>query len=206
MRMELSDTIGLITPLHTLALTCLMVQRTIPIVNCWASSPIMNCGSWKQKQEQSIHWTPEAKRPLLLLNWMLITPFLFRGSAQTVHIWSSYNKGTIHQVYRDKKLISKHTYFSGKEGSITRPELVVSHVFQQNDSTVWISTNEGLVRLNPILDRFSVYNKWHDHKVGEVRYAALSPNGKLWIATGGYGVYTFDITANQFIDNFRNNK
>ena len=131
---------------------------------------------------------------------------LFRGSAQTVHIWSSYNKGTIHQVYRDKKLISKHTYFSGKEGSITRPELVVSHVFQQNDSTVWISTNEGLVRLNPILDRFSVYNKWHDRKVGEVRYAALSPNGKLWIATGGYGVYTFDITANQFIDNFRNNK
>src|SRR5438046_8832101 len=40
----------------------------------------------------------------------------YKGSAQTINIWSSYDKGTIHQVYRDQKLIEQQTYFSVKNG------------------------------------------------------------------------------------------
>ena len=40
----------------------------------------------------------------------------------------------------------------------------------------------------------------------ELRYAALSPKGQLWVGTGPDGIYTFDINTNQFIDNFRNDK
>ena len=46
---------------------------------------------------------------------------LYKGSGQTIHIWSSYDKGTIHQVYKNKKLIEQQTYFSGKGGVMMLP-------------------------------------------------------------------------------------
>lgn len=131
---------------------------------------------------------------------------LYKGSAQTIHIWSAYDKGTIHQVYKNKKLIGQQTYFSGKNGSINDPALVVIHVLQQNDTTVWLSTNEGLVKLNPVRNKYHIYNKWQNQMVRELRYAALSPKGQLWVASGATGIYTFDVETNQFIDNFSNNK
>jgi ligand-binding sensor domain-containing protein len=109
-------------------------------------------------------------------------------------------------VYKNKKLIDQQTYFSGKGGRMNDLKLEISHVFQQNDTLVWLSTNEGLVRLNPFLNKYQVYNKWQDQNVIEVRYATFSPNGQLWVATGTAGIYAFDVKANQFIYNFRNNK
>ena len=131
---------------------------------------------------------------------------LYKGSDQKIHIWSSYDKGTIHQIFNNKKLISQQTYFSDKEGQIKKKELVVSHVFQQNDSTVWISTNEGLVKLNPVSNQYHIYDEWQKQRVNEIRYVALSPKGELWVATGTNGVYSFDEKTNEFIYNFRNNK
>jgi len=131
---------------------------------------------------------------------------LYRGTGQTIHIWSSYDKGTIHQVYKYKKLVDQQVYFSGKEGSINRPQLEVSHVLQQNDSTVWLSTNEGLVRLNPLVNKYTVFNRWQQQPVKELRYAAICPKGQLWLATGPQGIFTFDINSNQFLYNFRNDK
>ena len=131
---------------------------------------------------------------------------LFKGPGQTIHIWSSYNKGTIHQAYHGRKLINQQTYFGGRDGIINKPELVVSHVFQENDSTVWISTDEGLVKLNPILNQYLLFNRWHNEKIQGARYAALSSQGELWVATGADGIYTFNTKTNQFTGNFRNNK
>jgi signal transduction histidine kinase/ligand-binding sensor domain-containing protein len=132
--------------------------------------------------------------------------YLYKGSAQTVHLWSTYDMGTIHQVFKDKKLISQQTYFAGKNGPLKEPQFVVIHVLQQNDSTVWISTNEGLVKLNPQRNTYQMYNRWKNKIVNELRYAAFSPNGQLWVASGGSGIYTFDVRSNKFIDNFRNDK
>ncbi|HEV8507379.1 MAG TPA: two-component regulator propeller domain-containing protein, partial [Chitinophagaceae bacterium] len=93
----------------------------------------------------------------------------YKSSGQTIHIWSSYDKGTIHQVYKNKKLIEQQSYFSGKGQGVNAPGLEISHVFQQNDSVVWLSANEGLVRLNPLTNAYRVYNKWHDQDVNEIR-------------------------------------
>ncbi len=122
------------------------------------------------------------------------------------HIWSSYDKGSIHQVYRHNKLIKQQTFFSGKNGGINKPELEVSHVLQQNDTTVWLSTNDGLARLNPVTSKYLVFKTWQNQIVKEFRYAALSPKGQLWLASGAGGVYTFDINNNQFTNNFSNSK
>ena len=100
---------------------------------------------------------------------------LYKGSADIVNIWSAYDKGTIHQVYRKNKLIKQQTYFSGKGGLFTNFELVVYHVLQQNDSTVWLSANEGLVRLNPLTNQYQVLKSWQKETVKEARYAAMSP-------------------------------
>jgi signal transduction histidine kinase/ligand-binding sensor domain-containing protein len=131
---------------------------------------------------------------------------LYKGSNNTIHLWSSYDKGTIHQVFKNRKLLNQQTFFLNREGNKNKTELVVSHVFQQNDSTVWISSDAGLIKLNPILNLHRIYNRWMAQKVTEVRYTALSPKGELWVATGTNGVYLFDLKKDQFISNFQNNK
>ncbi|MGZ8558092.1 MAG: ligand-binding sensor domain-containing protein, partial [Chitinophagaceae bacterium] len=125
---------------------------------------------------------------------------------QDVHIWSSYDKGTIHQVYRDTQLISEQTFFAGKNKSPVNTELEVIHVLQQNDTTVWLSTNKGLVKLNPVLNNYRIFNSWQNQTVRELRYTAFSNKGQLWAATGPDGIYVFDVNTNQFIDNFKNDK
>ena len=60
----------------------------------------------------------------------------------------------------------------------------VLHVFQQNDTTVWLSTNEGLVKLNPVTNKYSIFKSWKNQIVRELRYAALSPKGQLWVGSG----------------------
>src|SRR6476660_9492982 len=41
---------------------------------------------------------------------------LYKGAGDIVNVWSAYDKGTIHQVYRKNTLIKQQTYFSGKTG------------------------------------------------------------------------------------------
>ncbi len=129
---------------------------------------------------------------------------LYKGSGETVHIWSAYDKGTIHQVYRNARLISQQIYFDGKDGPLNTPVLEVMHILQQNDTTVWLSTNRGLVKLNPILNKYSLFSQWQNQDVKELRYAALSSKEQLWVGTGPAGIYVFDIKTSRFIENYRN--
>ena len=131
---------------------------------------------------------------------------LYRGSGNSVHVWSVYDVGTIHQEYVHNKLVSERKFFFGTKGNQTDPALEVTHVLQQNDSTAWLSTNAGLVKLNPASGKYQLYNKWKDQTVNEIRYTAVSPKGQLWLGSGPAGVYLFDLKSKQFINNLRNNK
>lgn len=131
--------------------------------------------------------------------------FYKMAASQTSHIWSAYDKGTIHQVFRNGKLVSQQLFFTDKN-NLGQPLLEVSHIFQQNDSIVWLATNEGLTRLNPISNSYKMCNTWGNQTIREIRYVTLSPKGQLWLGSGPAGVYTFDINTNQFLDNFRFDK
>ena len=131
--------------------------------------------------------------------------FYKMAASQTVHLWSSYDKGTIHQVFSNSKLIKQETFFTDRN-SVGEPVLEVSHIFQQNDSTAWLSTNEGLVRLNLGNHSYKICNSWEKRLVREIRYATMSPKGQLWLGSGPEGIFTFDVNTNQFIDNFRYDK
>lgn len=131
---------------------------------------------------------------------------MFKMSQQTFHVWSLYDNGTIHQAYQDSKLVQQQTYFTGKNDSPGFPAMSVIHVLQQNDTTAWLSTNKGLVKLNPVLNKYQLLTKWPNQAVRELRYAAISPKGQLWLASGPDGVYVFDINTSQFIANYRNDK
>jgi ligand-binding sensor domain-containing protein len=74
----------------------------------------------------------------------------------------------------------------------------------QNDTVVWLSSAKGLIELNPASGHYKNYDKRTGEPVLEMRYAAISPQGLLWVGTGGYGVYTFDMRSKKFVDNFRN--
>lgn len=126
--------------------------------------------------------------------------------SQTVNIWSAYDKGTIHQVYKGNKLLKEEIFFDGKNKTYHEPELVIFHVLQQNDSTVWLSTNKGLVKLDPLLRKYQLFDSWQGQTVRELRYAVISDKGQLWAGSGPDGVFLFDTKTNQFVNNFRNDK
>jgi len=143
----------------------------------------------------------------------LIAPFnanhalLYKNSSnQIVHLWSVYDKGTIHQVYKQNKLLKEEIFFNGKNKIINEPELTVVHVLQQNDSTVWLSTNKGLVKLDPELNEYQLFDSWQGQTVRELRYSVAADDHHLWLGSGPDGIYKFNTQTNQFVNNFRNNK
>ena len=143
----------------------------------------------------------------------LIAPFntnhalLYKNSSNGfVHLWSAYDKGTIHQVYKQNKLLTEESFFDGKNKNTNEPELTVIHALQQNDSTVWLSTNKGLVKLDPLLNKYQLFDSWQGQNVRELRYAVVADAHHLWVGSGPDGIYRFNTHTNQFINNFRNDK
>lgn len=123
-----------------------------------------------------------------------------------VHFWSYQSNGTVHLVFKEHQLIQKQIFFSGSSNAVIHVPLQVFHVLQQDDSTTWLSTDEGLICLNAEASTYKLYNKWKAETARELRFAALAPGGILWLGSGPAGVYTFDTNNRTFIDNYRNNR
>lgn len=129
--------------------------------------------------------------------------FYVDTKSKTVHIWSYLSKGTVHYVFKNDSLLTEEHFFN--EGSKDSDlSLLVFHVLMQSDSVAWLSTAKGLIELNPISRQYRIYDTRNGEPVLEERFATLSPQGLLWVATGGYGIYTFDTHSKKFLDNFRN--
>lgn len=124
-------------------------------------------------------------------------------SSNTVHVWTYLSNGSTHYIFHNYSLVKEERFFNDEKNT-KEPRLLIFHVFFQNDSTAWLSTAKGLIELNPVTRRYKLYNRRGKEPVIETRYVAMSPKGLLWVGTGGYGIYTFDIQTKQFIDNFRN--
>ena len=43
---------------------------------------------------------------------------------ENIHLWSAYDKGTIHQVYKGNKLLKEETFFNGKNKNTTNRSLL----------------------------------------------------------------------------------
>ena len=127
------------------------------------------------------------------------------SATNRIHFWSYQSIGTVHLVFKGRKLIQKQTFFSTGDNRVSN-QLHVVHALQQNDSTTWLSTNEGLICLNPLKNTFTLYNKWNGETLKELRYAAFSPDKVLSLGSGPSGIYTFDINRREFTGNYRNNK
>jgi signal transduction histidine kinase/ligand-binding sensor domain-containing protein len=123
--------------------------------------------------------------------------------SKRVQIWSYLSIGTTCYTFQNDSLIGKsHFFYNGKDDKW--PPLQVFHVLPQNDTVIWLSTAKGLIELNPLIPTYKIYNSMGTEPVTEIRSAALSPKGLLWLSTGGFGIYTFDVQAKKFVDNFRN--
>ncbi|HEY4966231.1 MAG TPA: two-component regulator propeller domain-containing protein, partial [Puia sp.] len=122
---------------------------------------------------------------------------------KTTHIWSYLSIGTTHFIFQNDSLIRQDHCFSDSKNREGSP-LQIFHVYYQNDTTVWLSTAKGLMELNPVSGNDQVYDKMDGKPVVEIRSTAISPKGLLWVSTGGFGIYTFDIPSKKFVENFRN--
>jgi signal transduction histidine kinase/ligand-binding sensor domain-containing protein len=127
------------------------------------------------------------------------------SATNIIHFWSGQSIGTVHLTFKKHTLLSKQTFFAGNTGYKNSP-LQVVHVLQQNDSTAWLSTNDGLFCLNARNNTYKVYDHWNNQSVFELRFSALSHNGILWIGTGPSGIFTFDINKREFTGNYKNDR
>ena len=146
----------------------------------------------------------KTKRTSFINDLNAVHAFFYKGTGQTIHIWSAYDKGTIHQLYNNSKLVSQQVYFDGKKRPFKSLEII--HALQQNDTIAWLSSNEGLVKMNLADNSYTIFDQYQKQPVRELRFSALSPKGELWVGSGPAGIYVFDIKTSQFVENFRNNK
>lgn len=123
-----------------------------------------------------------------------------------IHFWSYQSIGTTHLVFKAGTLIKRESFFTKDKSVFDNSPLQVVHSLQQNDTTTWLCTNEGLICLNAIKNTYKIYNSWNGKPVKELRYAAFSHNNILWLGSGPSGVYTFDVNKREFVDNFTNNR
>ncbi len=129
---------------------------------------------------------------------------LYDSVTHTHHVWTYLSTGTIHYVFKNKILVKKETFFSGENKTLKEPILQVVHVLPMNDSVTWVSSTDGLYELNANNHKYVQYAKGKSQTIKEIRYAAASPSGILWVATGNNGIYTFNPLTGKFSDNFRN--
>ncbi len=127
-------------------------------------------------------------------------------ATRSVHIWTYLSVGTRHYIFRDHQLIRQEQFFSKNEDAPKAEFFQIFHVFPENDTSVWLSTTAGLCALNPKTGRHSLYNMYGSEPVVQVRHATLSPQGLLWIGTGGSGIYTFDMKSRKFVDHFKSSQ
>lgn len=131
----------------------------------------------------------------------------YDSTNNTIHIWTYLTIGTTHFIIKNNKIISQQTYFTGKETHGSATPLKILHVLPKNDSTIWLSTDEGLIKLNPLNNNYRIFDKWNNKQpVKGLRCTAYAPDGLLWVSTGPTGIFTFDTGKGQFIDNFRNSE
>jgi signal transduction histidine kinase/ligand-binding sensor domain-containing protein len=128
---------------------------------------------------------------------------LYYNPAQhTVHIWTYLGIGTSHLVFTNDSLIKQEHLSDYKAGNDA--DLRIIHVYPESDSAVWLSSDRGLIELNPISHGYQLFHSRGNEQINEIRYVTRSPKKLLWVATGGYGIYTFNTETKQFVDNFRN--
>ncbi|MBC7744126.1 MAG: hypothetical protein H7096_03405 [Flavobacterium sp.] len=119
------------------------------------------------------------------------------------HVWTYLSTGTIHYIFKRGSLLKKELFFNADIKKSSQPVLQIVHVYPQSDSLVWLSTNMGLMELNPQSGKFQLHDNFARQLINEIRYAAIAPDGLLWVATGNAGVYTFNLTTKKYVDNFR---
>ncbi|HVM88856.1 MAG TPA: two-component regulator propeller domain-containing protein [Puia sp.] len=127
----------------------------------------------------------------------------YNKKTNTIHIWTYLSIGTLHYIFREDSLIKKESFFNHEKNG-AYPSLQIFHVFYSGDSSAWLSTGKGLIELNMINQKYYLYDKMNNEPVPESRYAAISPNGLLWMGTGGFGMYTFDLASKKFVEHFNN--
>lgn len=73
---------------------------------------------------------------------------------------------------------------------------VASHLFEDNQQNIWISSTNGIFLFNPDLQVFNSYAlirpEWSKGVEGNVQATVELPNGDLWVGCWGTGVYAYD--------------
>jgi signal transduction histidine kinase/ligand-binding sensor domain-containing protein len=90
-----------------------------------------------------------------------------------------------------KKTIEKFIHDPARPGSISNNE--IHRVFVDRHQTVWIATDDGLDRFDPVTRSFITYKLQWDNRFGQ-NYLSIAEDayGGLWLGTQNSGLHHFD--------------
>ncbi|WP_315816913.1 ligand-binding sensor domain-containing protein [Paraflavitalea speifideaquila] len=92
-----------------------------------------------------------------------------------------------------------HNLFS----SSNKRGMNISEVYPQNDSTIWLVADTGLIEYHTFQYRFKVYNNHNSVK----SLVSIYPDhkGNFWLGSDGFGLYVFDSRKKQFTGQYLKN-
>lgn len=128
---------------------------------------------------------------LLIANRCLV----HKNTKSEFELYSFFYGQHVIQKYKliNSKLIKTHFFAKSKQ------ELTFKNTYcitVDNDSVLWMGTNEGLVKINTQAETTTVYNKYENTVVSDVRGIAI--NSKYVFAASSNGLLIFDRKLNSF--------
>ncbi|MEM8527364.1 MAG: triple tyrosine motif-containing protein, partial [Bacteroidota bacterium] len=88
------------------------------------------------------------------------------------------------------------------ESKVYLEEFKIVNTQYQNETTCWVGTELGLVKLNLITGEYELFDRYRDKRINTVQAIAIDEDEKLIVATLKSGLFIFDILEKEFIDQF----
>ena len=119
---------------------------------------------------------------------------------RSIIVTSKSDVGLKRLTFENYKIIKTETFFDGTD-KLPKLEHIAGYVFQENDSTIWVSQNNlGFIKLNTTTRNFKIFNEFKHKKI---RASARFWQYKQYFFVGSSdGIFVFDKQKEVFTQKF----
>lgn len=112
-----------------------------------------------------------------------------------------YGLGIEYLQIEKEQVVSQDTFFSVRN-NFEYPAAYTVFYHVENDSTVWLPSDIGLIKFNPMMpNKYKVFKPSNFSSNMRFSDARSGKDGKIWVASKKGGLFLFDTKSERFIQN-----
>ena len=121
-------------------------------------------------------------------------------AVKSIIVASNDDIGFKRLTFDNHKITKTETFFDGKD-KLPKLDHVAEYVYQENDSTLWITTEaKGLIKLNTYTRAYKVFDAFRHKKVNAL--ARFMPYEQYFFVGSKDGIFVFDKITEMFVQLF----